>query len=59
MIHQPKAECFQMLSIQVAAYVFFIVGFTLVMSSFFALGVTGTFLGNNKKTLDTNAYARR
>ncbi|KAK3824403.1 MAG: phospholipid methyltransferase-domain-containing protein [Linnemannia elongata] len=46
MLHQPKAECFQILSIQVAAYVFFIGGFTLVMSSFFALGVTGTFLGD-------------
>ncbi|OAQ29638.1 phospholipid methyltransferase [Linnemannia elongata AG-77] len=34
MLHQPKAECFQMLFTQVAAYVFFVVGFTLVMASF-------------------------
>ncbi|KAG0064337.1 Phosphatidyl-N-methylethanolamine N-methyltransferase [Linnemannia elongata] len=46
MLHQPKAECFQMLFIQVAAYVSFVVGFTLVMTSFFALGVAGTFLGD-------------
>ncbi|KAK3840815.1 MAG: phospholipid methyltransferase-domain-containing protein [Linnemannia gamsii] len=46
MLHQPRVECFQMLPIQVAAYVFFISGLTFVLSSYFALGFTGTFLGD-------------
>ncbi|KAF9901563.1 Phosphatidyl-N-methylethanolamine N-methyltransferase [Linnemannia zychae] len=46
MLHQPKAECFQIPFIQFAALTFTVSGATLVLSSFFALGVTGTFLGD-------------
>jgi len=47
MHHQPKVECFQILPIQAMVYVVFIVGNILVISSFFTLGVTGTFLGED------------
>lgn len=46
MDHQPKAACMEILPIQLLGHACFVVGNILVLSSFFALGITGTFLGN-------------
>ncbi|KAG0085757.1 Phosphatidyl-N-methylethanolamine N-methyltransferase [Podila epicladia] len=46
MDYQPKAACMEILPIQLLGYACFIVGNILVLSSFFALGITGTFLGD-------------
>ncbi|KAG0356457.1 Phosphatidyl-N-methylethanolamine N-methyltransferase [Podila minutissima] len=46
MDHQPKAACMEILPIQLLGHACFVVGNILVLSSFFALGITGTFLGD-------------
>ncbi|KAF9909172.1 Phosphatidyl-N-methylethanolamine N-methyltransferase [Lobosporangium transversale] len=44
--NQPKAECMNILPIQVLAWLCLIVGNLFVLSSMWVLGVTGTYLGD-------------